>query len=826
MALADKIPDLENMTEAEMEAWAASLSPEELMEFMNLLALRQGATEGVTSTDNNLELPTIDASKVTIDEPGYIPFGEESTFKSAPKEAPAAPPPAARQPPPVRQAPPAPPAPTPPAREALRPAASTPPWDTPASRPAAASSSEPPRRPVTPPDTAPAPRPKTVEPPAAARPVQPPAPPPQPPAAIPPAAEAVDSGALAWLESLAAEQGEDLFNLDLSGIGVTDQPEVSAQLDNPMNWLEDLARSQGEQDSPLAFELDTLDDDIISDSEKIDPFASKADPVTWLETLARRGGADPDELITSTQFNIPTPAADAVEPPRYEEFRFETPLSRPRAVDEDSTPVNPSDFLSSLAEGYNEDGVVATRLPRQPEPVDELEDIHGLDDDYSLEEIQDALSKGTVTADQMQQFLDAQADHLAEHPELLMGDEEEVAEEPPLVAEIPEWLREMQPPEQSTASEDNKALEALLAGKIQPLAEAEIPDWFDAVEPVEAESIEETEQVQEEAEQSFQALFTEDGQPTSLDIPDWLLETEGAVTVQVDDIFAGDNEEPAVPAITMNVTDDIEPYVIEVDPHDPWVEAFDQELDEGAQDPDVVPAWYERNINDPERVAAVDRRFGVDDVREPLAEAPFPAETGLPLGQPHPLPSWIVGLENLTAAAEAAPATAFIGDMPEWLKDIEVPADEIPGWLQDSYAVAPIEPENLFTVELEPQPEPGPEPEPPPRPAAARPVAPPPAPKPAPAPARPSVVNDEEAMEVLQAARDLEQAGDLETSLVEYEGLIRSNRALDVVVEDLSQLVKSYRTVPAVYRVLGDGLMRQGKLQAALDTYRNALNQL
>ena len=80
--------------------------------------------------------------------------------------------------------------------------------------------------------------------------------------------------------------------------------------------------------------------------------------------------------------------------------------------------------------------------------------------------------------------------------------------------------------------------------------------------------------------------------------------------------------------------------------------------------------------------------------------------------------------------------------------------------------------------------------------------------------------------EVLDRARDKEQSGDLEGALAEYEALIRANTDLETVVTDLTQLVKSYKTTPAVYRVLGDGLMRQGKLQAALNTYREALNQL
>ena len=78
----------------------------------------------------------------------------------------------------------------------------------------------------------------------------------------------------------------------------------------------------------------------------------------------------------------------------------------------------------------------------------------------------------------------------------------------------------------------------------------------------------------------------------------------------------------------------------------------------------------------------------------------------------------------------------------------------------------------------------------------------------------------------LELARSRRANNDLEGSLAAYEALIRNSEALETVVDDLSHLVREHRRNPAVYRVLGDGLMRQGKLQAALDTYREALNQL
>ena len=65
-------------------------------------------------------------------------------------------------------------------------------------------------------------------------------------------------------------------------------------------------------------------------------------------------------------------------------------------------------------------------------------------------------------------------------------------------------------------------------------------------------------------------------------------------------------------------------------------------------------------------------------------------------------------------------------------------------------------------------------------------------------------------------------------ALRDYETLLRANIGLDLVVSDMQWLIAQgrYRRVPALHRVLGDALMRQGSLQEALAAYRQALKLL
>jgi hypothetical protein len=249
---------------------------------------------------------------------------------------------------------------------------------------------------------------------------------------------------------------------------------------------------------------------------------------------------------------------------------------------------------------------------------------------------------------------------------------------------------------------------------------------------------------------------------------------------------------------------------IGADEADTWAEAFDEEYRQDEGDITEMPEWYARNLSDPERIAAVEKLGAL------------PEEDKLQLGEAQPVPDW---MSESTIAPPAppfgTPTPADAEPMPDWMAGLEdaVSPEEIPAWLLETIEETPSSASDIdvtsFTIEAEPEPEP--EPVAPPAPPV-RPTPPPPAPVRV-APVAPSSA-------AITEARRLQQSGDLVGSLAQYEGLIRGMVDLDDVVDDLSSLASKHRDNPAIFRVLGDGLMRQGKLQQALDTYRQALNQL
>ncbi|MGQ9907223.1 MAG: hypothetical protein ACUVS2_00160 [Candidatus Flexifilum sp.] len=668
-----------------------SMSPEEIMAWLETLARKQGATEGFT-TAANLDIPDIDPASVVIDEPGYVPYHEQSTTVQS-VISPAAAPPAA--PPPPRSLPVEPPPPV--EADVMR--------------------------------TAPSPSMNA----------------------------AASNSALAWLESLAADQGDALFNLDL-----TDDDAAPTPATDPVSWLEDLARAQGEL-GPLAPPSDVDQAPAaVEDEAQLD--------LNWLETIAARQGARPEELITAHNAVVPPVPPAKAEEPAYTPFSFER-SQRPTPAAEAPTS-DPSSWLQSMAaeQGYDEAGVKTARPePPPPPPADDLSEAA----------INAAIAKGTVTPEQMKVWLEIQAERASQQPEIPSLEEED-EDTPPIRAEIPDWLIEQvgAPPVDDLASsgEDRPAFESLFpAAAVDAKAEAEPK------------------------------------------IPDWLREEVGPEQpLSMDSVFVSEQEEADEPA----------PASIEVDPADPWVEAFDLEHELGEIDIHNVPDWYTANLADPERIARVEELAGgsaapeaeVETESGPLLPARFKDEDVLPPGEAQPLPDWLVAALPLTTPEPAA--AAFIPDeqpeaepIPPWLRDIEaeINPEDIPPWLKQSIeeSISPPEP----VVESMPPVVPAVQPV-----AAAAPAAPPSAPRPQPAAFTIAAS--------LETARARSKEGDLESSLHEYEALIRANVQIDDIVDDLTSLAKLHRGHPVVYRVLGDGLMRQGKLQEALDTYREALSQL
>ncbi len=728
MAPADNMPDFDSMT------------PEEVMSWMESLAKRQGAVEGFT-TAADMSIAEIDPTTVEIDEPGYVPFGQEAPKKPAAASTPppAKPAAAAPQPKPAAPSTPAP----------ARPAAASAPAP---ARPAAAVPQPKPAAPSTPAPARPAaaaPQPKPV-------PIQPavskPAPLPVKPQEEEPAAEL--SG-MAWLESLAADQSGDFPQLDFSSLSaeIESEPVQATQPANPLDWLASLTESPEEALTPsgLADEIAAAMD--FTGNE--DPLASGIDPMLWLESLAKRQGAKSEELTTAANMEVATPVNPVLSEPGYTDFTVESDTTRTPAKFDAAATTDPNAWLASLTvgEGFTQPPPAA---PAAPAPKTRMTD----------QEIQKALASGKeIAREDMEAFLDRQLTRQLEGGEIPMPEIDDYDPDAPAVpAEIPDWLLE----------------------QVQQPAPIEPPALRDdIIEP-----------------------------PAVSDLPDWLKEDVASQSPsELESIFESE-EEGIVPIAAMP----------QIDTTDPWVEAFDEELSQG--DSDTTPDWYERNIKDPKRIAAVDRKARGE---EALVDEPLAPERELVAGQPETLPNW---LDDTVTDDVAVPdwlsgdvitsipddiIPAEMGEIPDWLKETEVSIDpgEIPSWLVDT--VEPEQPAETIVLPptaVIPQPQ---------RVIAPQPViAAEPYRSPVPVPAYANIDADE----TLQSARTKYRDGDLDSSLREYESIIRANIALEAVVADMTRMVDQHKENPAVYRVLGDGLMRQGKLQAALDTYRKALNQI
>jgi len=794
--MADNAPNFDAMT------------PEEIMAWMESLAKRQGADSAGFTTAADIDIPEVDPDSVVIDEPGYIPSeGKDRGKRIGPGV-------------PIKSTAPAASAP------ATKPAAATP-----APAPAKPAVSTPPPPPATAPVAQPAAKvpPPVTQPPAPAVKTPPPAPAAQPAAAqLPifkepePAIEAPDwlanlgidnelppepvedepevsAPSLSWLESLAVDSSSALPEFDLSSLGKeleTSAPTPATAETNPVNWLESLSQNQ-EDITPVASAnnpvnwLESLAQEQGVQDAPAPAAANEDDAVNWLESLAKRQGARSEELTTEADLNLPpmvTPSTPAQT--GYSNYTFDSPV--PPAKSEPpkqpspfaaSAPADPAAWLDSLASQAFES---SKPQAAPPQPAREMSD----------NDIQQALKRGElVPPEQMEAWMQRQLKEGASRPEPeeLSGDYDPDA--PPVKADLPDWLIE-QVGDAMPFDEPATAAPAIPA--------AQTPALIDTIlEP-----------------------------PTVMDMPDWLKDDEPS-SDELDSIFA--TPAPENWAETRGfTTPDAPVYETQtspsnlIDPNDPWVEALEMEY--------VQAHGGTKEVTEqtpPDAVPPMPTPTPVISTTTTLQSASLPPETEVPAGQPDAVPDWlssVTGEQAIVAEPEPSSGTAMpdwltmeitepqaaASDVPDWLRDVNVEADDIPDWLKQT--ITSTKDDMVVTPAQTPAP------------AAITPAAPPPMPAIVPVRASPAPVpvaaQNIDVAATLQSARTHATGNNLDASLPNYEMLIRANAVLDDVADDLGKMVDKFKTNPAVYRVLGDTLMRQGKLQAALDTYRKALNQL
>jgi hypothetical protein len=669
------------------------------------------------------------------------------------------------------------------------------------------------------------------------------------------------SNPLDWLSSLG---GGDAAPVDLGDLSQGLDIPAAPSAEDPMAWLATLAGPE----TPAAPELDlnAISGDLFGIGGADDAPAAPVDDdrLNWLETLAKSQGAATQELITPANATIDrsTLSQPTDDGPGYQPYSFEEGSSGEQlnladldtvfssvgqASDNDFD--DPESWLDNLAAGVNVHREETPTLEEaEPDTVVAAQAASAPEEDPM--EVMRKLNAGAeVSPEAMENFFEAMFERAAQEP-----DEPEAfaADEiPPIQAEIPDWLQESF----ASVANEPELNDVPVAQMLEDLGLSDAPaealplvddplsaptslDWMQELPTTDISD----EQMLDEIGFEFTESVDEEG-AEAIAIPDWLLDAE-PMAEDMSDIFADANTIP--PDLVAP------PPQFVVDANDPWVQALTQEAEGESQ----LRQWYEQSVArldapTPATTVAQMAPVGAAESLGGLQRAELPDDDSLTPGEPVEVPAWLLGMEApapVPAAPAPAPTPAVLdtdtyegidwlesapvdNDIPDWLiaqvDDTAAPADDLPDWLAGADISSEDIPDWLReTVEDEAE-----NTLPAPAPAAVVPAAPPPALVPAPAaPRSPAPVPTAARIDVaatLQSARS-RAATDVDASLRDYEAVVRANAALPEVVQDLNKLAndKTHKANPAVHRVLGDALMRQGNLKDALATYRKALNLL
>jgi tetratricopeptide (TPR) repeat protein len=530
------------------------------------------------------------------------------------------------------------------------------------------------------------------------------------------------------------------------------------------------------------------------------PIADEASSPDWLANL--------EEEEEEEEPSVLEPVGDVEEevelPPDWlQEMEAEEPAATGAEIDEVDLP----DWLREVAAGeevHAEEGEPVTPAAEAELP-DWLSELKEPAAEMELPGEAEALPDMTAEAmEETEETVEAEIDE-AGLPDWLREPPAEAAE--PLAepeagpsAETPEWLTELET--------DETLLTESAIEESTELGTGEVPDWLSEVmagePPIAQEWASEAEialppEVEVEEEQEGR-------------IPDWLRDFRERETYV--------EEEPLVAAEEAEAFAEAE---IQAEPTAPselpdWL----HQLREGAPAPEPTePEEYPVTEGVPveEEAEPIAEELPIAEEAEPAVELPFEPE----MIQPDAAgPDWLgelvraeESLDELEAIEEEiTPEEIVSEEIPaaseEYVEAVEAEVPEPEEYVEAVEAEAPEPEEYVEVVDAE-----APEPTPVPEPLITRELK---------ALRAEDLPKDPNAR--LSMAHAALNAGDWSEALTIYETLVSSSELLDDVIDDLEVGVRRYPDNANGHQLLGDALMKDGRLQDALQAYRTALSRL
>jgi hypothetical protein len=595
-----------------------------------------------------------------------------------------------------------------------------------------------------------------------------------------------------WLQDLAEEEtAPELPPVEEPSVvsATADQMVVEGELPD---WLQEIAEESDLAAKPPLPEPDFTAAPPLPHSLAEDKMIVANDLPDWL-----REAADKTEPGQEPEASPPIPAA---------------PSADKMIVDEDLP-----DWLREVETGSTEDVILTqTGFEAVPPELDELESDEDLPDwlrEVEVSNLEDSLTlpPKPIVDSAVEAPTFAATTPLSDE-ELEAFDEED----------LPSWLKEVQ---EQNGRETSEAIGKPLVTEFNLSPEStgegagdELPGWLRDVEeeasPLEFET---PEQPLSETAGVADQMVIEEG------LPDWLREEE----FNLDEPF--EPSEPSPEPLPEVVTDELPDWLQEIQDEAPEETLSFEEtpepiaatissspLADGIIDEKGLPDWL--------------REEEAEEEVEPLAaEAPVPVPEPLPEGVAEITPTEVViaaeveeeeavePIEVVEEVVESEVPAPISEPEPEPVPEpvsepVEVAPTGIPDWLQKLREVDEEQPVPVPIVSM-PPPVQVAAPRLTPQPVYAQTVV-----------STPDIPAD--AAEQLQLARTTRDKGNLDEAVRIYDSLVSRGIYLDKIIEDMQQSIKAHPGNYLLFQLMGDAMLRDGRLQSALNAYREALSRL